>query len=355
MVIWIILLLYICIVKYMLGDLKTKRKKILFLIFSGVGIIFVMGSRNAEINYGTDLNNYYRLYGRAIDLSWNEFVQTSTMEIGYLGINKFFAMFIPWQQFIVYFHATFTTIIILRFIYKNTQELFLGVLFYICLGTMQFFLTGFRQSIAISLCLIAFEFARERKLLKYLIIILIAFTIHKTAILFLPIYIIVHYKSDIINNFICTSILMISFLFTDNLIQFGNEVFEKGYEGTYQGNTLGGLVPIIIYIITILIFIYMSSNKLKKERLVKESGLINMMVLGLGIYLMRYQALIFERVSFYFTPAMIPLLANNLYFQEKINNKKILYYFFLSISIALLLWRVSTSYGTYIFFWQSIT
>ena len=38
----------------------NARKK--FFVVSAIILVVLMGCRNAQINYGSDLNNYYRLY-----------------------------------------------------------------------------------------------------------------------------------------------------------------------------------------------------------------------------------------------------------------------------------------------------
>ena len=49
-------------------------------------------------------------------------------------------------------------------------------------------MTGIRQSFAIGLCLIALNFIKKSKIIPFVITVLIASSIHKTAIIFLPVY-----------------------------------------------------------------------------------------------------------------------------------------------------------------------
>ncbi len=57
MIVWVGLLLWITFIKLLLGDIHLSGRKKLFLLLSGLGIIFVMGSRYADPAGIGDLNN----------------------------------------------------------------------------------------------------------------------------------------------------------------------------------------------------------------------------------------------------------------------------------------------------------
>ena len=87
-------------------DSANSQKK--FLLFSGIIIVLVFSLRNAEINIGSDLNNYYRLYSRAISSSSvREFLNANPFEKGYLLINWLLSRIVKWPQFILIFQAAF--------------------------------------------------------------------------------------------------------------------------------------------------------------------------------------------------------------------------------------------------------
>ena len=61
MKVWISLLIYVTIVYFLTNILKIKNKNKWFLIFVGIGIIFVMGSRK-YIGGINDVVIYYNYY-----------------------------------------------------------------------------------------------------------------------------------------------------------------------------------------------------------------------------------------------------------------------------------------------------
>ena len=65
-VIVLLLIILAKIVSFRNTSISTQKK---FLIFTGIIIVVVFSIRNAEVDIGSDLNNYYRLYCRAIESS----------------------------------------------------------------------------------------------------------------------------------------------------------------------------------------------------------------------------------------------------------------------------------------------
>lgn len=83
MTVWILMMSSIIFLRLIMESLNTTKKKKRFLTISALIIIFVVGSRNGKINYGSDLNNYYRIYISAIESSWNVFFNINKVDVGY--------------------------------------------------------------------------------------------------------------------------------------------------------------------------------------------------------------------------------------------------------------------------------
>lgn len=320
-----------------------------FLIFAGILLVAFFGCRNATINLGSDLNNYYRLFDRAITLeSFKDFSATSTMEVGYLWLNWLIARVIKWPQFIIFFQAAFCIGVTLRFIYKYSEDVLLSVLGFMSFGLMQFYLTGFRQSFAIAICLIALEFALKKKFIGFISSVLIAASIHQTAIVFVPVYWIVKIG---LTKFYALVDLIVIFILSQGvprIISLGNEVFDKEYQGAFGGNRLGGMINILIGIGVLAVMFYQSDRYKKPEISEKSinnsiqplSGLFHLTAIGTGVYALRYQALVLERISLYFTPGLfilLPHIINNSFTED---SKKILKPLFVFAMVFLAWWRL---------------
>ena len=329
---------------------KDERSKKQFFVFAALILIFLLGCRNGEINYGSDLNNYYRIYGRAMTLEWDAFVDsTEGVELGYLAVNFLLAKVFPWQQVILFAQAAFCIITYFYFIHKNTNSVNIATICFVSFGSFQFFLTGFRQSIAICFGMLMFEAAKEKKILRYLLFWAMAMAIHQTAIVLLPVYLLVNMKNKIGNNALVLVGSAMLLFFSRELLEFGMDTFDKTYSLNYIGNVLGGLVPILIYMI---IFILCFINKPTTEQNEHYIGMVRMLIVGSVTYLLRYEATIMERISMYFTVTAVPLLAENINRFKPGFDRRLAKLLCVACCVGLYCWRVMTQYTTYTFFWQ---
>lgn len=349
MFVWLSMLLLIVFSGTVINTYSPRGQK-RFLVFSAFILIVVLGSRNAAINYGSDLNNYYRLYAGAMELDWKHLIQASTMETGYLFVNYILAHIVKWNQFIIYAQAAFCIGSSMYFIRRNTTNVYHAVIYFICLGPFQFFLTGFRQSIAICICFFAYEMAKQKKLFKFILLILIACSMHQTAIVFAPAYILINLNGKRIYTALVMAFIFVSSFFVENLMQWGNDVFEKEYTAKYIGNILGGVIPLVIYAVALLLIFMREKKRMDDGNATNQMS--RMLLVGAGIYAMRYQALVLERISFYYTPIVVPLLANDVQEIKGSDNRNFIKVLGVVLCMLLFIWRVQTQIGDYTFFWN---
>lgn len=348
MIIWGSLIIYIVLLRFLIHDLRSKKKQKFFLIMVGAGIFFVMAFRYPYYENVYDLDGYVYYYKAMNYTDWNNIFNIpgfARFEYGYAILNKLLNTIIPWPQFILIFEAGLCVYAVCKFIYKNSNDPFLGILFYITLGGMSFQLTAFRQAIAISICLLSIELIKEKKLIKFILCIILAASMHQTAYCFLILYFLVNLYSLKNNRFIWILLICLSPFFATILSNFGNDVFDMQYSG-YIGNEFGGFINIILYSSVIITHFLFNNEK-------KFSISLNMVLVGLCIYSMRYVTLALERISFYFTIGLVIALPEAISYARK--NKKILIIMKLCvtvIAIALFMYRAKSSdWVNYRFFW----
>ena len=345
MIVWLILIVYLFFIRIIMGPCITQKSRKVFLILAGIGIVFVMGSRFPQYKVVYDLEIYYHYYGMARKLSWIGLFKYSRFEPGYAIMNKIVSTLVPWDQFILYFEAAFCVGCTFSFIHRNTEDVFLGVLVYVLLGSMGFQLTAFRQAFAMSICLLSVEKVKQRKFIPFLLMVLLAASMHKVAIVFLPAYYILRRPINRKENLLSMIIICLSPFFAKAATMLGNQVLHMNYEG-YIGNEYGGLVPILIYFI-IIIYSYITANRLDNR-----VGL-NMLIPGLAIYLMRYTTVALERVSFFYTIGAATALPEALRAEKDGKIKVFLKIFAAVLLIMLFIYRLTyAEYANYRFFWE---
>ncbi len=349
--IWTLMLAMVIGIRFLIPDaLGDKKKNLIYLFITWLIVVFFAGSRCPYLMEG-DVTAYFKCYSNALTMGINQMRQTYRFEDGYLILNKILAWFFPWEYSILYFEAAFCTAVIFWYFYRNSKNIVMSVILYICVGPWSFFLAGFRQGFSICMCLIAFELLKKMSLgwdLTALGLILLAYSMHTTAIVFLSVFFIRYMKMNKQTVIIGITITVIGLFFAKDLLGWLNDVFERDYIGAYIGNTFGGVVPIAIYTMA-LIFSYMLFND-KVEEVNDMKIEISMLFIGLLIYVMRYRVGIFERISFYFTPVASVVLANAVSLQKNKVNRNIMVVLCLALSTILFMHRMSQD--EYHFFWE---
>ncbi len=352
--VWFFMLLCIVVARFMVPDaLGEKKKKLIFLAITFGVIVFFSGSRCPYYSGKGDLYTYFYFYKTAIQLPFAQYMETFSFEIGYRLLNEILAWFVPWPYFIIYFEAAFCTGVMLWYIYRNSDDVFLSVIFYICTGPWGFFLTGFRQGFAVCICVIALEMMKKRKWYWDLgagLMVLLAVSFHSTALVFFLAFIIRYIKINkkvIVTAFVLTAV---STLFIEKTLLFFNELWDKGYANMYVGNALGGIVPIAIYSLALLLCYYAwESDHNSMDNMQFE---ITMLFIGMCIYFLRYQAIVLERISLFFTPVVSVVLTNGVSRIKNKTTRNILFVLACGLGIILFIYRNEYQDGRYYFFWQ---
>ena len=352
--VWLIMLGLVVGIRFMIPDeLGEKKKNLIFLALAFGIVVFFSGSRCPYWTGSKDLNIYFNCFKNAMTMSLNQMKDAYRFEDGYLVMNKIFAKLIHWEYFIIYFESMFCTGVMFWYFYRNSKNVVMSVILYICVGPWSFFLTGFRQGFSICLCLIAFELMKKRTIgrdLAALGIIFLAYSFHTTAIVFLSVFFIRYIQINKKTVMITAFITFICVFSAKDILGWVNGVFGSDYEGYYTGNIFGGLVPIAVYSLSLIIsYVIRKEDNTSIDEMNFE---IAMLMVGLCIYITRYQIVVFERISYYFTPVSSVVLANAVSMQKNKVNRNLMVILSLFLCGALFAYRMISDGGEYYFFWE---
>jgi len=352
MVVWILLVIYILFAKAIIGSVSSDFAKKRFLRWVGIATFLVIGLRGDNYNNVYDLRVYKGFYEIIMSTSWTGIFNVSDFEPGYVLVNKILSTVFPFSQMIVLFEAAVCVFAVCFFIYHNSNNVFFAFFFYVTLGSMGFMLTGLRQSIAISICLICIEYIKRGDNLKYILGVLLAFLIHNSAIVMLPLYYIARNKTIIQRKWSLIFVVLFMMLFAPYILELGKWMsageLVAANEPVYSFN---GIIPILLYCIGLFgQIIYERRESLeKKECLVLSS----MIAVGLGLYMMRFYNEALERLAWFYTQASYIGLANFYYTCKK--DRMLEFVKIVSLVMAFLLFfkRLQTAdYAAYVFFWS---
>lgn len=264
----------LCILLEKMHRIKVKNKIwILILVLP----LFIIAAFRAP-SVGNDTLNYLKSYTVVSQESFFSATQ-SRMEIGYVIYMRVIALFgFSYLGFQIITSA-FTLFSISRFIYKYSNSAAFS--FFVFMTIRMFFgmMNISRQYLAVAILLFSVEFIRDRKFIKFALLVLVASGFHFTAIIFLIAYPLVNLKLNAKKTILLIGAGIISGLLFDKMVQ----VFVS-VTGRYAGYLEGGyfnferniaiylnLAINLLFLLVAFITKYWSAGQSQKYSLVSNS------------------------------------------------------------------------------------
>ena len=323
----------------------NKSQKRIYMVLCFLSVLFFVGLRS--INTGSiDTQTYCRMFDTASSTSgFIDFLtirEISIEEYLYKEGNFYLLVwlishFTDNEQIFLVVIAAIMTACVFKFISEHSEDFMLSCIIYICLGSMTFSMNGMRQALAMSICLLAYDFAVKKKIVPFLLIVLLAMTFHVSAFIFLLAYPLSNFSKLHLVPLLIGGGLFIAL--SSSLASIYDSLVEKDYavRDSIEG---GGFVTVAIYLLVLILTMLFYKN------LATENGIEPLFALcfvGLVIFSTRYfSTQIFERISYYFYYSVILLIPKLSHiFKEK---DRLIYSLIVCIlAIALFAYRIESS------------
>ncbi len=240
-------------------QLQTYKKW--FVVLQCFQWILISTLRDNSV--GSDTSNYIRIFEMDAELSWRECFEyfknyyfrehtAMDMEPGYILFEKLIASIWYHEGFYKFAIAAIFMPSMGYFIYKYSDDPCLAFMLYFGLFYNMFSLTGYRQVLSVSIGIFwSYKYVKQRKFWKFLLLVLVAATIHKSTLVFIAFYFLSQKK--ITSLYMTTAIIAIA-----GMIVFREQIFEYvkiivGYEefGVESGFTQRNFL-LLFSVLTIL-------------------------------------------------------------------------------------------------------
>lgn len=319
-----------------------------------IGVLFVMGLRTPYTG-SPDTGKYVRLFETIQEYSSFKECFASSLEkqllLSEIGFNLY-----TWCASRIFIHSQWflflTSAIIVgctaHFIRKHSADYTVSWIVFICLGSMTFSMNGMRQALAMSICLLAYDFAVRRKFFRFLLIVFIAVLFHKSAMFFVIVYFAKNMKLNVKSAAVLIGSALVAIVFSDEMAVVYDNLTGEDY-ATGESFEGGGLVAILIYLIAIALYFFLSKNLKDPEKFYP----LALCVIGLTFFLLRYASTqIFERISYYFAYFLMLVFAN--IFKETEHQIKFPIRLCFFVCCVLLFWYRTTggTFSDYALFWN---
>ena len=215
-----ILLVLAIIMLYFITKVLFKKSKLVYCILIGIFLFLILALRETTI--GKDLYHFYAPYFRLI-CRYNfeelvDFTKRIDSEFTFYLIDYFISRFTTNIHVYIAIISLPFIFVITRFIYKYSKNPLLSFLMFIALNYYCFAFSALRHTMAAAFLVIAYDFIIKKKKLGFLISVVLASLMHRSALIFLIAYPICNLKVRFKQIFLISISLFISLLLKNSFL-----------------------------------------------------------------------------------------------------------------------------------------
>ena len=256
-------------------EIERKKAK-LTCIVGAINWILLSGLRAYSV--GSDTEGYYKSFQNANYRSWHTLwdrffakyfrgVDIPYKDVGYSIIEKLFSSITSNYTIWLIFIAVVFTVPMAIYIYKYSKNACVSWIVYSTLFYSFFSITGHRQTIATAIVVWGgLELIKQRKLIPFLLLVAVGYTIHASVSCMIPFYWLSQIKVTQKKLWGYLVAIMASFVLRNQLLAFlqaivGYESYQQ-YEGAAAGTFMFLLIAMVIYVVVFWERISLSDNPL---------------------------------------------------------------------------------------------
>lgn len=305
----------------MMQTKKYRRRRWRWLFAAAFPMFVLIAFRGPQM--GADTSVYLKFFTRMINTPWNQIFAANDagyqFEEGFVVFEKLMTVITKNPQVYQVIYSSIYLLAVVTFANQLESHHFPFLYFFATMGIYTFMFTGVRQCLAMSICLLSYPFVKKRKLIPFLLLVLLAFTFHKSAILFLVVYFIFNRRLGWFNAAIYTAFAALAFTYIEVIQEWFNDTLDYEYE--IEATDSGFIFFAVIVLVTAFSFFML----LHYKKQTKESvGLLNVSVITLVLWLLRLATRVAERPSYYFMFFSAAVLCYALEAPQK-NGDKLIY------------------------------
>lgn len=165
---------------------KSNNSIVVFFVIWGLMLSL------RHISCGTDLWNYENMFYRTFKLDFGEIFEYYTMEKIYYLFNWLVAQIYPDFRLFLIVVAALCVGITGWFYWKESKSPSLTILLFVTNACFPMFYSGLRQSLAMLFVIPAYYLTKQKKIVPFIVLVLIAMQFHTSAIIMFLLYPIFH-------------------------------------------------------------------------------------------------------------------------------------------------------------------
>lgn len=277
---FIVLLLVMSLLSMRKSSGNTRQSFTITEFIAAVILVLFAGLRASSV--GTDTNNYVGIfenlrYGNSFDSNG------STIETGYNVIQNIAFLISSEYYALLLLIATIGVF----FSFKSFQLLSLdfkvSVFLFVTLASYLFIFNGARQGLAACIYGIAYYYLVNKKLWFYIVWVYVAFMFHKTSLIMLPFYYILHWNLSIKKMLLFVLISVIALLYLSSFLNFFEDNVQSRY-AVYETRGAQGGVSLGIFFVALSFYLVSLKKKISIKNQFRYNIYLNTCVFSSLIY-----------------------------------------------------------------------
>lgn len=330
---------------------EKKNKFALGLFF----LLFTLLVALRHETVGNDTHNYITMFDAYSVIGWKDLTNL-TKEIGFAFFNKLISMFTDDSQAFLIATAIITMVMIYPTYKRLCVDPSLTIVLFCIMSTFVMAFSGIRQMLAIGIGFIAYDFTRKKKLIPFIIAVIVAISFHTSAFMLAFMYPLYHAKITKKWLYVVIPAIVTVFVFNERIFFLLSLYIEQFTE--YDGGiTQTGAYAMIILFVLFAVFAFL----VPKESILDEEiiGLRNFLLLSIVVQMFAPLHTIAMRMNYYyiiFIPLLIPKIIecrSERWKQVAIVGRHVMVVFFFVYSFISLSSGVLHVYP-YHFFWENV-
>lgn len=244
---WIYLVMLGFLVGYSLANTKEQRRSIYYASVVFLLIIFIAQDFSVSI----DIAEYMRQYAIIPTLTFGQML-THKFEIGYVLLCRLLEMTFESDRVLLLAMGVLILLPFGRFYDRESSRPMVALMAFVALGMYMHAIIFWRQLAAMAILTFAIPYIRQRKLLPFLLILLAAMSFHKTAVVFLWIYLIYNIPIGKWLLIGCAGLAAVLGFFGNAIIDLGIALLYPKY-ALFPRLSIGGYTLLaLLWVVTLL-------------------------------------------------------------------------------------------------------
>lgn len=243
--------IYLVMLAFLLGSEFAKTREQKRLIYYGACGFLILLFVAQDFSVSVDMKEYMLQWTIIPTLSFREML-VHKFEIGYVLLCWVLERVFVSNRILLLVLGVMILLPFCRSFEKETENPMVALMAFVALGMYLHAIIFWRQFVAMAILTWSYRFIAKRRLLPFLLTVLLAMTFHKISVLFLLLYIAYRLPVTKWLLLLCGGCAVVLGMFGSEIIEFGIRVFYPRYTNFPRLSLGGGTLLALLWTVVVL-------------------------------------------------------------------------------------------------------